>query len=74
MPQAGVAIGMALVAAERFPALADEVIALAISTTIVFEIIGPLATQLALSQAFENERRRELPRNASSTFSETSKK
>jgi Kef-type K+ transport system membrane component KefB len=74
MPQAGVAIGMALVAAERFPALADDVIALAISTTIVFEIIGPLATQLALSQAWKNETRRGPFQSGSSTDSQAENK
>ncbi len=55
MPQAGVAIGMALVAAERFPALADQVLALTIASTIIFEIIGPLMTQFALKRAKPDE-------------------
>ena len=48
MPQAGVAIGMALVAANHFPEMADTVLALTIGTTIVFELLGPPATLLAL--------------------------
>ena len=51
MPQAGVAIGMALVAAERFPMLADQILALTIASTIIFEIAGPLLTQFALKKA-----------------------
>lgn len=51
MPQAGVAIGMALVAAERFPAYAEQILALAISSTVVFEITGPFLTQIALERA-----------------------
>ena len=51
MPQAGVAIGMALVAAERFPTLADQILALTIASTIIFEIAGPLLTQFALKRA-----------------------
>lgn len=51
MPQAGVAVGMALVAAERFPAYADQILALAIASTVVFEIAGPFLTQTALARA-----------------------
>ncbi len=51
MPQAGVAIGMALVAADRFPAYADQILAITIASTIIFEIIGPLCTQYALAHA-----------------------
>jgi Kef-type K+ transport system membrane component KefB len=51
MPQAGVAIGMALVAAERFPTLADQILALTIASTMIFEIAGPLLTQFALKRA-----------------------
>jgi Kef-type K+ transport system membrane component KefB len=49
MPQAGVAIGMALVAANSFPALRNEILATAIGTTILFELGGPILTQWALS-------------------------
>lgn len=48
MPQAGVAIGMALVAADRFPSYADRILAITISSTIVFEVIGPLLTLYAM--------------------------
>ncbi|MBS0002662.1 MAG: cation:proton antiporter [Thioalkalivibrio sp.] len=48
LPQAGVAIGMALVAANYFPEMADTVLALTIGTTVVFELLGPPATLLAL--------------------------
>ena len=51
MPQAGVAIGMALVAAERFPAYGEQILALAIASTIVFEVIGPILTQIALARS-----------------------
>ena len=49
MPQAGVAMGMAMVAAGSFPQLSDEILSIAIGTTILFELIGPLCTQWALS-------------------------
>lgn len=50
-PQAGVAIGMALVAADRFPEHGPQIIAITIASTIVFEIIGPLLTQFSLARA-----------------------
>lgn len=53
MPQAGVAIGMALVAAERFPRYSEQILALAIASTIVFEIAGPFLTQIALAASDE---------------------
>lgn len=51
MPQAGVAIGMALVASERLPHYADQLLAITIASTIIFEIIGPFFTQFALMRA-----------------------
>jgi len=48
LPQAGVAIGMALVAAETFPQWADVIMTLTIGTTVVFELLGPPVTLLAL--------------------------
>jgi Kef-type K+ transport system membrane component KefB len=48
MPQAGVAMGMALLVAERYPGTADELIAVAVAATIVFETLGPVLTRLSL--------------------------
>lgn len=50
LPQAGVAIGMALVAADQFPQARDLILTLAIGTTVVFELFGPAATYLALKR------------------------
>ena len=47
-PQAGVALGMALVAANEIPALGTTLLAATVSTTIVFELFGPFLTQAAL--------------------------
>ncbi|MEN0000169.1 MAG: cation:proton antiporter [Pseudomonadota bacterium] len=47
-PQAGVSIGMALVAASQFPFLAEPLIAIVMVTTIFFELVGPFGTQIAL--------------------------
>lgn len=48
LPQAGVAMGMALLVAERFPEIATDLIAVAVAGTIVFEIVGPLMTRRTL--------------------------
>lgn len=48
LPQAGVAIGMALVAAETFPQWAQIIMTLTIGTTVIFELLGPPITLLAL--------------------------
>ena len=51
LPQAGVAIGMSLIAAQRFPDWAAPIIALTIGTTVVFEVFGPLATMMAIRRS-----------------------
>lgn len=50
LPQAGVAIGMALAAAEQLPAYGSQITALAIGTTAGFELIGPIITAVVLSK------------------------
>ncbi len=44
---------MALVAAEVLPQFRDEILTVAIGSTIVFELLGPAATQLALKRVGE---------------------
>ena len=51
LPQAGVAMGMALVAANRFPEYQQVLLTVVISSTIFFEIIGPVFTRTALRRA-----------------------
>jgi Kef-type K+ transport system membrane component KefB len=51
LPQAGVAIGMALIAAQRFPEWGAQIIALTIGTTVVFEVFGPIATLYAIKRS-----------------------
>lgn len=50
MPQAGVAMGMALIAAETFPDHSGSILAIAIGTTVIFELVGPLFTQTAIAR------------------------
>lgn len=54
-PQAGVAIGMAIVAANRFPDHGDQIVAITVASTIFFELTGPLFAQFALSRVPEDE-------------------
>lgn len=51
MPQAGVAIGMALVASSRLPEYRQTILSIVISTTVLFEILGPVFTKMALKKA-----------------------
>lgn len=51
LPQAGVAIGMALVASNRFPEYRQLLLSVVISSTVFFEIIGPVFTRLAIRRA-----------------------
>jgi len=51
--QAGIAIGLCVVAAHQFPSLSDLIIAIALGTTIVTEIVGPLLTKIALIKGKE---------------------
>ena len=54
LPQAGVAMGMALVAANQFPEFRQMLLSIAISTTIFFEIIGPVFTRHALRRVYKH--------------------
>ncbi|MEO0751599.1 MAG: cation:proton antiporter, partial [Pseudomonadota bacterium] len=51
LPQAGVAIGMALIAGQVLPHWKDEIISLTIGTTVIFELIGPMATLWAVRRS-----------------------
>jgi Kef-type K+ transport system membrane component KefB len=53
LPQAGVAVGMALVAANYFPDLREALLAVTIGSVIVFEVVGPILTLLALRKTGE---------------------
>jgi Kef-type K+ transport system membrane component KefB len=53
LPQAGVAIGMSLIAAQRFPEWGPQIIALTIGTTVVFEVLGPIGTLIAIKRTKE---------------------
>ncbi len=48
---------MALLVGERFPQIGESVLALAIATTVLFALIGPLITRWSLYQAGEISRK-----------------
>ncbi len=53
VPQAGVALGMAIIGGEALPHYRDEILTVAIGSTVIFELIGPPLTQLALTRVGE---------------------
>jgi len=58
LPQAGVAMGMALMAAQQFPEHRQFILSLVISTTVFFELAGPVFTRIALRRAESEKCRR----------------
>jgi len=62
LSQAGVAIGLALLASQKLaslgmPEVGTIIVTTIAATTIVFEVIGPLSARIALSRAGETSRR-----------------
>lgn len=53
LPQAGVALGLGLLAAQRFPQHGAAILSLIVGTTFLFEILGPVATRVCLRLAGE---------------------
>lgn len=53
IPQAGVAIGLTLVAQSVVPQFAEEIRAVVLCGTLIYEIIGPAVTKAALTKAGE---------------------
>jgi len=53
LPQAGVALGLALFVTERLPDQGEVILPLIIGTTVVFELIGPVMTRFHLKKSGE---------------------
>ena len=53
LPQAGVAIGMTQLVTSRFPTLGQQINTVVLAGVLVFELIGPVVTKLALTKAGE---------------------
>jgi Kef-type K+ transport system membrane component KefB len=53
MPQAGVALGLALIASQRLPELGASLLTVVIAATVLFELVGPPLQRLALERGGE---------------------
>ncbi|HEY8349023.1 MAG TPA: cation:proton antiporter [Clostridiales bacterium] len=53
VPQAGVAIGLSLLAAQLVPEYAQTIRAVVLSATLIYELTGPAITKVALNKAGE---------------------
>ncbi len=53
IPQAGVALGLALIAKLTFPEVGPAIFSTIVATTVIYELIGPLCTKFALKKAGE---------------------
>ena len=53
IPQAGVAIGLTLVARSIVPQYADTIRAVILCGTLIYELVGPVITKWALTKAGE---------------------
>ena len=49
LPQAGIATGLALLAAAQFPEYGNTIVSVVVVATICFELVGPLVTRYALA-------------------------
>lgn len=53
VPQAGVALGMALLCKSIFPEAGEIIMNVIIATTVLYELTGPFFTKYALAKAKE---------------------
>jgi len=53
VPQAGVALGCALVAKSDFPKVGDLIFTTIVATTVIYELVGPICSKYALEKAGE---------------------
>jgi Kef-type K+ transport system membrane component KefB len=56
LPQAGVALGMTLLAAQRYPQYGEMLLSIVLSTTIVLELCSPFITRTVLRHLQHSER------------------
>jgi Kef-type K+ transport system membrane component KefB len=54
LPHAGVALGLALEASDRFPVLAGTLLTVKVTATVLFELTGPILTRIALRRVGES--------------------
>ena len=53
LPQAGVALGLALMASQRFDDLAHTILSVVLASTVVLELVAPLVTRRVLVKVGE---------------------
>jgi Kef-type K+ transport system membrane component KefB len=53
LPQAGVALGLALLVSERLPEIGNTIMPLIVATTVIFELVAPPITRWHLRKAGE---------------------
>jgi hypothetical protein len=51
VPQAGVALGCALIVKSDFPQIGGLIFTTIVATTVIYELIGPICTRIALEKA-----------------------
>ncbi|MEA1889354.1 MAG: cation:proton antiporter [Pseudomonadota bacterium] len=61
LPQAGVAIGMALLVVQRFPELKEIILPVVLGSTVIFELIGPVITRWTLTRVGDIPKDHESP-------------
>ena len=55
LPQAGVAIGLALMVSQHVPEVGNAILAATVAGTIVFELVGPVLARMTLVHSGEGE-------------------
>ena len=53
IPQAGVAIGLTIVAGKVVPEFAEHITAVVLCATLIYELVGPVITKISLKKAKE---------------------
>ena len=53
MPQAGVAIGLSLIAQANVPGAGETIRAIILCATLIYELVGPAITKMSLIKAGE---------------------
>lgn len=51
LPQAGISVGLGLLASQQLPELAPLILPVVLGSTVLFELIGPVATKAVLTRS-----------------------
>jgi Kef-type K+ transport system membrane component KefB len=72
-PQAGVALGLAVITLQRFPEIGELLVSIIVSTTVIFELFGPAVTRWRLSKAQETKETKPVAQSDDLPFVQVSK-